>query len=68
MVLRIDDPALIRLTLTVAALAGENETETIQRALEERQGRLLIAPFRSRVLTRKEVRELLHSAPGPWDR
>jgi len=68
MVLKIDNPAVVRLTLEVAALAGENEMEAIQRALEERQGRLLMAPFRSRVLTRKEVRELLRTAPGPWGR
>ena len=66
--LKIDNPAVVRLTLEVAALAGENATEAIQRALEERHGRLLMAPFRSRVLNRKEVRELLRTAPGPWVR
>ena len=68
MVLKIKDPALVRLALEVAALAGENQMEAIQRALEERQGRLLMAPFRSHVLTCKEVVELLETAPGPWNR
>jgi hypothetical protein len=68
MALKIDNPAVVRLTREVAALAGENEMEAIRRALEERQGRLLMAPFRSRVLNRKEVRELLCTAPGPWSR
>jgi hypothetical protein len=67
-VLKIKDPAVVRLTLEVAALAGEDVTEAIQKALEERQGRLLMAPFRSRVLNHKEVRELLRTAPGSWVR
>lgn len=68
MVLKIDNPAVVRLAREVAALAGEDEMAAIRRALEERQGRLLMAPFRSRVLNRKEVRELICTAPGPWHR
>lgn len=65
MTLEINCPTIVRLAAELAALAGENETQAIQRALEERRGRMLKSPFRSRVLTQEEVLELLSFAPMP---
>lgn len=63
MTLKIKNPALARLVEEVAALAGEDEAQAIRRALEERRGRMLRAPFRSKVLSTDEVFELLSYAP-----
>jgi hypothetical protein len=65
MALKISNPVITQLAAEVAALAGENQVQAIRRALEERRSRMLRAPLRSRVLTRKEVEELLSFAPGP---
>ncbi len=65
MALNIGNPAIARLAAEVAVLAGESQVQAIRRALEERRSRMLKSPLRSRVLTRKEVEELLSYAPGP---
>ncbi len=62
---KIENTALARLVEEVAALAGEDGAQALRRALEERRGRMLRAPFRSRVLSPDEVRELLSYAPEP---
>jgi hypothetical protein len=65
MISKMNASTIIRLAEEVAVLAGEECSDAIRIALEERKTRMLRAPNRSRVLTQEEIKELLSYAPIP---